>query len=51
MEEEDGSATPIPEEDRRLTMDDVFGRSEEEDMLGDPKVEHAEVTRKWRLGL
>ena len=25
MEEEDGSATPIPEEDRGLTMEDVFG--------------------------
>ena len=34
MEEDDGGATPIPEEDRRLTMEDVFGRSEEEeDML------------------
>ena len=32
MEEEDGSAPPIPEEDRGLTMEDVFGMSEEEDM-------------------
>ena len=42
--EEDVSATLIPEEDRELTMEDVFGRSKEEDMLGDPKVGHAEVT-------
>ena len=32
--EEDGGVTPTPEEDRGLTMQDVFGRSEEEDMLG-----------------
>ena len=38
MEEEDGEATPIPEEDRGLTMEDVFGRSEEEDMLGNPEL-------------
>ena len=46
-------ATPIPEEDRGLTVEDVFGRSEEEDMLGDPEVEHAKVTEdaNWRLGL
>ena len=44
MEEENGGATPIPEEDRELTVEDVFGRSEEEDMLGDPEVEHAEAT-------
>ena len=51
MEEKDVGATPIPEEDRGLTMEDVFGRSEEEDMLGDPKVEHAEVTEDANGGL
>ena len=51
MEVEDGGATPIPEEDRGLTMEDVFGMSEEEDMLGDPEVEHAEVTEDANGGL
>ena len=32
-------------------MEDVFGRSEEEDMLGDPEVEHAEVTEEANGGL
>ena len=51
MEEGDGSATPIPEEDRGLNLEDVFGRSEEEDTLGDPEVEHAEVTEDANGGL
>ena len=50
-EEEDGGATPIPEEDRGLTMEDVFGRSEEEDMLGDPEFDHAEETEDANGGL
>ena len=32
-------------------MEDVSGRSEEEDMLGDPVVEHAEVTEDANGGL
>ena len=51
QEEEDVGATPIPEEDRGLTVEDVFGRSEEEEMLGDPEVEHAEVTEAANGGL
>ena len=31
-------------------MEDVFGRSEEEDMLGDPEVAHAEVTEDANCG-
>ena len=46
MEEEDGGATPVPEEYRGLTVEDVFGRSEEEDMLGDPEVKHAKGNRR-----
>ena len=32
-------------------MEDVFGRSEEEVILGDPEVEHAEVTEDANGGL
>ena len=47
---EDGGATPSPEEDRGSTMEDVFGMSEE-DILGDPEVEHAEETEDAHGGL